>query len=78
MGSFLKLEDCLALAPFPAIIAVLMVLGIHFLGTRAVQKLKIDSSQTLHLAECLAGPQEFLEGKRNPWNRKGSVLSFIV
>ena len=38
MAPFLKLEDFLAPLPLPAIIAVLMVLGLKYLGSRLVHR----------------------------------------
>lgn len=43
MVSFLSLEHFLAPSPLPAIIAVLMVLGLQFLGNEVIKKLKIES-----------------------------------
>jgi len=47
MTSFLRLEDYLAPLPLPAMIAVLVVLGIKYLGTRLGRAFKLEPSQPL-------------------------------
>jgi hypothetical protein len=50
MVPFLKLEDFLAPLPLPALIAVLMVLGLKYLGDRFLRKLGAESPQPIQAA----------------------------
>lgn len=50
MRPFLRLEDYLAPCPLPALLAILMVCGIKYLGTRLIRRLQPDPPQPLHTA----------------------------
>ena len=50
MSPFLKLDDFLAPLPLPAIIALLMVCGIAYLGIRLVRWLSIEIPLPIHFA----------------------------
>ena len=50
MNSFLKLDDFLVPPPLPAIIAVLIVLGIKYLGDRLLRKLYQESYPPIQAA----------------------------
>ncbi|MGB8991747.1 MAG: DUF1420 family protein [Desulfobaccales bacterium] len=76
MTPFLKLEDFLAPAPLPAIIAVLMPLGLKFLGSRLVRKLHVEPPRGIQeaagfilVAAILAATAHFLAviGAANLW-----------
>lgn len=47
---FLRLEDYLAPFPLPALLAILMVCGIKYLGSRLIRRLQPDQPQPLHTA----------------------------
>ena len=76
MTPFLKLEDFLAPAPLPAIIAVLMPLGLKFLGSRLVRQLQVEPPRGIQeaagfilVAAILAATAHFLAviGAANLW-----------
>jgi Protein of unknown function (DUF1420) len=82
---FLRLEDYLAPCPLPALLAILMVCGIKYLGTRLIRRLQPDPSQPLYtaaafiLAAALLGAAVHLlalTGVAYPWLLK--IMAWCV
>jgi hypothetical protein len=69
-GDYLTMADLGDAADRKKVLDMIKLCGVNTLVARVPLSGRIKENLGPYLAGCLAGPKEFLEGKRNPWNRR--------